>query len=212
MRLHLRDVWIPVLLGVGILQLGFVVLVAAHSALLEHALRPDADRAGEWVETSAKSRKAARKGRGIGHLEIPRLGLEAAVVEGVDDRSLLGGVGHVPGTAFPGERNNVALAGHRDTHFHPLRKIVRGDTIRVDTADGTFLYAVDRTYVVTPDRADLMKPTGRPMLTLVTCYPFGWIGTAPERFVVRAHGVTPRVTHAVARTGSLPAPRSRDGG
>ena len=208
MKPRLRNLLIPALLTAGLLQVGFVVLVATHSALLEHLMRPDADRAGNWVKTSATVRKAARAGRGIGHLEVPRLGLEAAVVEGVDDRSLLGGVGHVPGTAFPGERDNVALAGHRDTHFHPLRKIVRGDTIRVATADGTFLYAVDKTFIVTPDRADLMKPTGRPMLTLITCYPFGWIGTAPERFVVRAHGVIPRVTHAVARTGS-PAPRRR---
>ena len=111
------------------------------------------------------------------------------MVEGIDDRSLLSGVGHVPGTAFPGEHDNVSLAGHRDTHFHPLRKIVRGDTIRVATADGTFLYAVDSSFIVDPDRGDLMDPTGRPMLTLITCYPFGFIGTAPKRFIVRAHGV-----------------------
>jgi sortase A len=140
------------------------------------------------VETSASTRKAARAGRGIGHLEVPRLGLEAAVVEGVDDRSLLGGVGHVPGTSFPGERDNVALAGHRDTHsIRCGRSFVATRSASHRGRDVSY-YAVDKTFIVHPGpRRPHVRPTGRPMLTLITCYPFGWIGTAPERFVVAGH-------------------------
>ena len=99
------------------------------------------------------------------------------------------GVGHVPGTAYPGEPDNAGLAGHRDTHLASLRHIARGDRIRVDTADGVFVYEVDSSFVVRPDRGDLLRPTGQAMLTLVTCYPFHWIGPAPKRFIVQAHAV-----------------------
>ncbi|HEU5310323.1 MAG TPA: class D sortase, partial [Candidatus Eisenbacteria bacterium] len=110
-------------------------------------------------------------------------------LEGIDSKALGLGVGHVPRTAFPGEHDNTALAAHRDTHFSKLRRVEKGDSIRIATAEGVFSYVVDSTFIVMPDRGDLLRPTGVPTLTLVTCYPFGWIGPAPKRFIVRASGV-----------------------
>ncbi len=125
----------------------------------------------------------------VGRLEIPRLGLDAMVLEGASDGALLRGVGHIPHTAFPGERGNAGLAAHRDTFFRGLRGIALGDRIRVRTLDGLFEYRVDRVRILPPDRDDVLAPSRRPRLTLVTCYPFHWIGPAPMRFVVDAHAV-----------------------
>ena len=133
-------------------------------------------------------RRAETTGR-IGHLEIPSIRLNAPVLEGIDRKSLRLGVGHVPSTAFPGEPDNSALAAHRDTHFSSLRRLEKGDSIRIATTEGVFSYVVDSTFIVRPDRGDLLRATGTPMLTLVTCYPFGWVGPAPKRFIVRARGV-----------------------
>jgi len=193
---RLRHALATVLIVAGLVQFAFVAVVLVRSARFERASRetPASMPSGAALLRAVATRRAARPGRPIGHLEIPRLGLRAAVVEGIDSRSLLGGVGHVPRTAFPGEPDNSALAGHRDLHFAPLQDIEPGDSIRIITADGEFLYGVDSAFVVTPDRGDLMGSTGRPMLTLITCYPFHWIGPAPKRFIVRAHELdAPRV-------------------
>jgi sortase A len=99
-----------------------------------------------------------------------------------------------------------ALAGHRDTHLAALRDIRVGDRIRVETPDGVFFYAVDSSFVVSPERGDLLRPTGRAMLTLVTCYPFHWIGPAPKRFIVRAHRVRAREAVKGDAAAAAPAP------
>jgi sortase A len=130
----------------------------------------------------------------VGRIQIPRLGLSAVIVEGTNDRSLRRGVGHVEATAFPGERGNVALAAHRDTYFNDLRHLARGDSIFVRTPEGVFGYRVRSILIVNPDRADLLSATRAPRLTLVTCYPFDWIGPAPRRFVVLARPLTRPVT------------------
>ena len=122
----------------------------------------------------------------FGRIEFPRLRTSAIVVEGSDARSLLIAVGHLPGTALPGENGNIVVAGHRDTFFRPLRHIRSGDEIRLVTPQGQFVYRVAWSTIVPPERTDLLAPTSTPALTLVTCYPFNWIGTAPLRFVVRA--------------------------
>jgi sortase A len=132
------------------------------------------------------ARREARGSGLVGRIEIPRLGLSAMIVEGTSTGALRRGVGHVEDTAFPGERGNVALAGHRDSYFRRLGRVRTGDLVRLRTPDGAFAYRVVSTQVVTPDRGDLLAGTPGPMLTLVTCYPFDWIGPAPERFVVRA--------------------------
>jgi sortase A len=122
----------------------------------------------------------------IGRLEIPRLGLSSIVVEGTGHRALRRGIGHVENTAFPGEPGNVGLAGHRDSYFRPLESIALGDRIRIATPDGVFDYEVESTVFVNPDRGDLLAATEEPRLTLVTCYPFSWVGPAPRRLVIRA--------------------------
>lgn len=138
-----------------------------------------------------RARREARATGLVGRISIPSAGVSAAIAEGLEPRTLMRAVGHVSGTAFPGEPGNVALAGHRDRHFERLGRVRRGDTIHVDTPDGEFRYRVERTWIVDPDRVDLIAPTPRPALTLVTCYPFETLGRAPSRFVVRAHALDP---------------------
>ena len=101
--------------------------------------------------------------------------------------SLLRGVGHIPGTAMPGGLGTMGLAGHRDTYFRPLRKIKVNMDIRVSDSSGTYHYEVDSTEVVRPEDVQVLDIGARPELTLVTCYPFTFIGAAPERFIVHAH-------------------------
>jgi sortase A len=122
----------------------------------------------------------------VGRLEIARLGVSVMVVEGVDASDLKRAVGHIPGTALPWESGNVGLAGHRDTFFRPLRSIQRDDTITVSTLHGAYRYRVVSTNVVRPEAIQVLYPTGRASLTLVTCFPFDYIGWAPKRFIVRA--------------------------
>ena len=95
-------------------------------------------------------------------------------------------MGYIPGTALPGEAGNVGLAGHRDTFFRQLRDIRPDDEIRVATPDGIFSYRVERTLIVNPTDVWVLDPTSTATLTLVTCYPFTYIGSAPQRFIVRA--------------------------
>jgi sortase A len=121
----------------------------------------------------------------IGRIEVPRLNLSAAAREGVDDRTLDLAVGHVPGTALPGDSGNSAFAAHRDTFFRPLRRVHSGDIVTVTTPRGSYRYIVTSTRVVDPEDVSVLDPTSEPTLTLVTCYPFTYIGSAPYRFVVR---------------------------
>ncbi len=131
----------------------------------------------------------------IGCVEIPRLGLSAMVREGVDDGTLRRAVGHIPETALPGEHGNAALAAHRDSFFRPLKHVRKGDRIQVTTPEGTHEYAVSETRIVDPEDVWVLDPTPQPTLTLVTCYPFNYVGSAPRRFIVRATSVTaPPVT------------------
>jgi sortase A len=131
----------------------------------------------------------------IGRIEIPRLDVSAIVRAGSDARTLQLAVGHIPGTALPGEAGNVGLAAHRDTFFRRLGDVWTDDTIRLVTPDGTFEYRVERTNVVQPTDVWVLDGTPHPTLTLVTCYPFTYVGSAPERFIVRARlvGTTPAV-------------------
>ncbi len=122
----------------------------------------------------------------LGRIEIPRLGVRAIVREGDDDGTLAIAVGHISGTARPGERGNMALAGHRDSFFRALRDIRRQDKIRIVTPRRSYEYVVDSTEIVGPEDMGVLDPTSGTVLTLVTCYPFTYVGHAPKRFVVRA--------------------------
>jgi sortase A len=125
----------------------------------------------------------------VGRIEIKRLHFSAMIVGGNSHASLRQGVAHLLDAAYPGERGNVALAGHRDTYFRPLKDLQEGDLIRITTPDGTFSYEVDSLMIVPPSRGDLVQPSRVPELTLVTCYPFYWIGPAPKRFIGRARPI-----------------------
>src|SRR5580658_11275157 len=129
---------------------------------------------------------APHEGEVVGQLEIPRLGVSVVVVEGADSGDLKHAVGHITGTSLPGESGNVGIAGHRDTFFRPLRSIQLDDTITVSTLQGASRYRVVSTNVVRPEDIQVLYPTGRDSLTLVTCFPFDYVGSAPKRFIVRA--------------------------
>ena len=135
---------------------------------------------------SVPRRSVPKPGSTVGRIEVPRLGLSAVIRAGIDARTLRLAVGYIPGTALPGEQGNLGLAGHRDTFFRKLRDINPGDEIRVTTKDGVFKYYVQRTTIVQPKDVWVLDPTKDPVLTLVTCYPFTYIGSAPKRFIVRA--------------------------
>ena len=126
----------------------------------------------------------------IGRIAIPRLGISAMVKEGVDDRTLGLAVGHIPATAMPGETGNIGLAAHRDNLFRGLKDIARDDEITLTTLDKTYVYRVASFSVVNPEDVSVLAPgDGEKTLTLVTCYPFYFVGHAPKRFVVRARQV-----------------------
>ena len=116
----------------------------------------------------------------------PKLRLEVAVLPGTDDATLDRGLGHIEETALPGAEGNSGIAGHRDGFFRGLKDIQPGDTIEVDTLTRKEIYRVERTWIVDPTDVTVLDPTPSASLTLVTCYPFYFVGSAPQRFIVRA--------------------------
>ncbi len=195
-----RALWIAaaILLGWVLYTLadGEIFQLRAESRL-EHALAarsrptthlqelPGDDGEGEAPEPMT----VPTAGAPIGRLEIPRLGVSVMVAEGTSSRVLSRAVGHLAGTALPGSGGNVALAGHRDRYFRPLKDIQDGDEILLTTPQGTFRYQVEWTKIVDPTDVEVIDPTARPALTLVTCYPFYYVGHAPHRFAVRARRI-----------------------
>lgn len=149
--------------------------------------------------------RAKQPKKPLGRIEIPRLGIQAMVAEGVDNGTLKRAVGHVPYTALPGSPGNCALAGHRDTHFRGLGEVRTNDVIRIVTPERTYLYQVDWTVVVGPRRVDLLDSTDARALTIVTCYPFKYVGRAPKRFVVRATQVKAVAEHRIPPANPEPA-------
>src|SRR6185437_1300300 len=122
----------------------------------------------------------------IGKVEVERLGLSVALVEGTDAAILQRAAGHIEGTALPGRIGNLGIAAHRDTFFRPLRNIRLGDLIEVTALASTYRYRVTSTKIVRPDDVSVLISDGSEVLTLVTCYPFYYVGPAPSRFIVRA--------------------------
>ena len=167
-----------------------------ESAELERLLR-DRRTASEVTPQTAstaspKAAPAAAEGSLIGRIEIPRLLVSVVVVEGVAKTTLRRAVGHIPGTALPGERGNVGLAGHRDTFFRALKDVRVKDEIQLSTLQGNFKYQVVSLRIVEPENVGVLAPSGENVLTLVTCYPFYFVGPAPKRWIVRARQVSPQ--------------------
>ncbi|MBI4164380.1 MAG: class D sortase [Acidobacteria bacterium] len=122
----------------------------------------------------------------LASLDSPRIGLSVMVLEGMDKRTLRVGAGHLPGSALPGQDGNVVIAGHRDTFFRPLRGIKVGDEINLTSPEGQYRYQILWSRVVPPNETQALEPTSDASLTLVTCYPFAFVGPAPNRLVIRA--------------------------
>ena len=122
----------------------------------------------------------------LGRIEAPEVHLSAPLLEGSDDGTLSRGAGHIEDTPFPGQPGNIGIAGHRDTVFRPVRRMKVGDAIKIETADRVYHYRITKTSIVGPDDVYVLDPTPQPTLTLVTCYPFEFVGHAPQRFIVRA--------------------------
>jgi sortase A len=164
---------------------------AASQASVPASARPaGADRA---------ARAAAAKQSGLdalGRLLVPRVGLEVMVADGIDARTLRRAAGHIPGTSRLGSGGNVGIAGHRDSWFRPLEAVRAGDEVVVTTPGAISRYRVEWAEVTTPDDARSLRPTNYSALTLVTCYPFRYVGSAPDRFVVRARLVESRAATA----------------
>jgi sortase A len=135
--------------------------------------------------------RVVAEGALIGEIRIPRLGLSAIVVQGESPKVLRHAVGHLLATSLPGEPGNVALAGHRDSFFRPLRNIQLGDAITIKTTDDEFQYQVESTEVVWPSDVQVVQRSSENILTLVTCFPFYYVGAAPKRFIVRARQIGP---------------------
>ena len=128
-------------------------------------------------------------GGALGKIEITRIGIAAMILEGIDGRTLRHAVGHIPGTPLPGQTGNVGIAGHRDTFFRALRNVQQDDEITLTTLDGSYRYVVDSTQVVAPEDVQVLDDSADRILTLVTCYPFYFVGPSPRRFIVRAHKI-----------------------
>ena len=192
LRLLERLLWVVAALGIGwflFAQLEGDLYQAREEARLEKraAARPT-ELPGE-EEPPPAAAPPAPPGSAFGKLAIPRLGLSVLVAGGADKRTLRRAVGHIPGTALPGEAGNVGLAGHRDRYFRPLKDVRRDDEITLTTPEGTFRYRVEWTEVVERSAVHVLDDTAAPALTLVTCYPFYYVGPAPKRFIVRARQV-----------------------
>jgi len=171
-----------VLLGVGILLLVYAAYVVIDARIYEaRVLRRLAQDRSARVAVPQPV-----EGAGIGAIRIGRLGLSAVVVQGESEAILQRAVGHLVRTALPGNEGNVVLAGHRDTLFRPLKDILEGDRITLQTAEREFEYVVESTSIVTPTDVGVIEPSGGHTLTLITCFPFYYVGPAPKRFIVVA--------------------------
>jgi len=171
-----------VLLAAGLVALGY----AAYVVIDARAYQAVAHQRFERARNTASAVPTLVEGGSIGEIRIPRLGFTAIVVQGDSATILQRAVGHLADTALPGGAGNVVLAGHRDTFFRPLKHLHIGDAITLTTRNGDFQYLVETTFVVPPSDLEVIQPTNRHMLTLITCFPFSYIGPAPNRFIVRA--------------------------
>jgi sortase A len=125
-------------------------------------------------------------GAWIARLDAPSVQLTATVLEGSDDETLGRGAGHIEDTPFPGQPGNIGIAGHRDTTFRAVRHLHVGDPLTLTTSDRVYHYQITKTFIVEPEDVYVLDPSDHPILTLVTCYPFEFIGHAPHRYIIQA--------------------------
>jgi sortase A len=155
---------------------------------------PSAPSAPSALDAPGAPSAPSAPGEALALLEIPRLGMSTAVLPGDNRATLDVAIGHLSDTPKPWEPGNSALAAHRDGLFRSLRLVRIGDRVRVRTRHGDFTYIVRETKVVQPDDLSVLAPTSTKTLTLITCYPFNFVGHAPQRFIVHAEIETGRAT------------------
>ncbi len=175
----------------GALAVSYVGLMLVHARQFQEVANSTLEQRMQVEEQRKESLpgSATKEGDLLGRLEIPQLGMKVAILEGTTSQTLAVGVGHIKGTALPGEQGNIGIAGHRDTYFRALKNIHSGDEIRIQTSTGLSRYMVDKLQVVAPEDVSVLAYSAASAITLVTCYPFHFIGAAPQRFVVHAHQV-----------------------
>jgi sortase A len=173
----------------GALAVSYVGLMLVHARQFQEVANSTLEQRMQVEEQRKESLpgSATKEGDLLGRLEIPQLGMKVAILEGTTSQTLAVGVGHIKGTALPGEQGNIGIAGHRDTYFRALKNIHPGDEIRIQTTSGLSRYKVDRFEVVAPGDVSVLASSAASAITLVTCYPFHFIGAAPQRFVVHAY-------------------------
>ena len=174
----------------GILALGYVGFTLLDARLYQVSAKRSLEGLIhlEKEHHESQPKPAVKTGDVLGRIDIPRLGISVAVLQGITSRTLRLGAGHIERTPLPGDTGNSGIAGHRDTFFRELKDIRENDEIQLQTATELFHYEVDWVKVVDPDDITVLEPsTFGSTLTLVTCYPFYFVGSAPKRFVVRAH-------------------------
>ena len=141
-------------------------------------------------------------GSWVAKLDAPSVRLSATVLEGTDDATLDRGAGHIEDTPFPGQPGNVGIAGHRDTTFRPVQHLRTGDPLELTTRDGVYRYLITKTFIVDPKDVWVLDPGDQPMVTLVTCYPFTYIGNAPRRYIIQAVLIDQAARTAGAEAGN----------
>ncbi len=172
----------------GVLALTYVGYTLLEAQEYQASANRELTAATQAADNGDAPRAAIHRGDALGRIDVPRLGLTVAVLEGTSSRVLRLGAGHIEGTALPGEAGNSGIAGHRDTFFRGLKDIRKDDEIQIQTTGGLTHYEVDWVKVVEPNDTSVLQALGgESTLTLVTCYPFYLVGPAPKRFVVRAH-------------------------
>jgi len=188
------------LILVGLLAVMWVGFQYASAAWYDAQTRAALENVREIPSGQPESRPDSLPvGEPIGTLEIVRVGLSGVVVEGDSDAVLDRAIGHLPDTPLPWNEGNSALAAHRDTIFRPLKGVRLGDVLRLKTPHGDFDYRVNETLIVKPEDVWVLDPTSNSTLTLISCWPFEYIGHAPERFIVRAERI-PTVNVTAHRT------------
>jgi sortase A len=203
-----RIVWAAGLLAVAVWSIAYIAGIAgarrglarfnavraeqaaapATSAILASLSQPDQRLWSPVRRRAWKDSEAGNAAVPVAVLRIRRIGLEVPVLEGTDDWTLNHGAGHIEDTAPPGADGNTGIAAHRDGFFRVLKDVMPGDALEIQTLKRTLAYRIERTWIVEPDDVTVLDPTPSPSVTLVTCYPFYFIGSAPQRFIVRAVG------------------------
>jgi sortase A len=188
-------------LAFGVLALGYAGFVFADSHAYQTLEIKKFNQAGRLSEPHILV-----EGEVIGEIQVPRLAINAIVVQGDSTAILRQAVGHLSKSALPGEWGNVALAGHRDTFFRPLRDIRLGDEIRFKTRERSFEYRVESIEVVAPTDIRVLESSTGHDLTLLTCFPFHYVGPAPKRLVVLAREVEGILQEQLAKENDVKAP------